>query len=55
MILFYCFVFRKTLVVQISSENKEEQKSKYYIPVCLKKVLCYTKSTTDEHNREHVK
>uniref|UniRef100_A0A3P8SDT6 Histone deacetylase 10 n=1 Tax=Amphiprion percula TaxID=161767 RepID=A0A3P8SDT6_AMPPE len=27
----------KTLVVQISSEDKEERKCKYYIPVCLKK------------------
>ncbi|XP_037539664.1 polyamine deacetylase HDAC10 [Nematolebias whitei] len=26
----------KTLVVQITSGNKQEQKSKYYIPVCLK-------------------
>ncbi|KAK5615430.1 hypothetical protein CRENBAI_001149 [Crenichthys baileyi] len=27
----------KVLVVQISSEDNEEQRSKYYIPVCLKK------------------
>ncbi|MED6231632.1 hypothetical protein ATANTOWER_001221 [Ataeniobius toweri] len=27
----------KVLVVQISSEDSEEQRSKYYIPVCLKK------------------
>uniref|UniRef100_A0A3B5MUC9 Histone deacetylase domain-containing protein n=1 Tax=Xiphophorus couchianus TaxID=32473 RepID=A0A3B5MUC9_9TELE len=30
-------VLRKMLVVQISGEDKEEQKCKYYIPMCLKK------------------
>lgn len=35
-------IFSKTLLVQFSNKQSEEQKSKYYIPVCLKKVLCVT-------------
>uniref|UniRef100_A0A8C4HXP9 Histone deacetylase 10 n=1 Tax=Dicentrarchus labrax TaxID=13489 RepID=A0A8C4HXP9_DICLA len=32
-------IFRKTVLVQFSSKESEEQKCKYYIPVCLKKVI----------------
>lgn len=32
---------RRTLVVHFSKAS-EEEKSKYYIPVCLKKVRCYS-------------
>lgn len=38
---FFCLFLRKTLVVQISGEDTEEQGSKYYVPVGLKKVFCY--------------
>lgn len=38
-------VLRKILHVQISGEDKEEQKSKYYIPVCLEKVRWLKEST----------
>lgn len=33
-------VFRKTLLVQLGNKKSDEQKCKYYVPVCLKKVLC---------------
>lgn len=36
------FIFRKTLVVQLSNKVSEEQKCKYYIPVCLKEVMSGT-------------
>lgn len=33
-------IFRRTLLVQFSNKESGGQKCKYYVPVCLKKVLC---------------
>lgn len=33
-------IFRKTLLVQFRNKESGKQKCKYYVPVCLKKVLC---------------
>lgn len=34
------YICRKTVVVQFSNKASDEQKGKYHIAVCLKKVLC---------------
>lgn len=33
-------ICRKTVVMQFSNKESDEQKGKYHIPVCLKKVPC---------------